>query len=360
MVYKTSLWTGVLWTFLVVTARMAESQGRHSCARSDCISLQRCPQLAELLRAPTRDNIKKLQDATCFVSGQDPRVCCPPEPPKPKVSLLPRRCGEGLAGNRILGGEETPLGAYPWMAVFGYKEIGFDNIEYLCAGSVINDRYILTAAHCVEPQVLAVKRLEVIGLGDWDLKTTVDCQVTESGHRLCSPPSQNFTYEEIIVHPQYNTRTTYSDDIALIRLSRKVDLSGFWVHPVCLPPQNLNVRQVMHVPEAIVAGWGATENGTVSDRLLHVVLPVVDNQQCNTTYKGRTIAEQICIGGVAGQDSCKGDSGGPLVIRGPDGPPYLQIGIVSYGPTNCGLKSVPGVYTDISKYRDWIEENLRP
>lgn len=353
------LWKGVVWTWLAVATLHQTSSQKHNCAREECINLQNCPSLAELLRNPTRANIKKLQDATCYVSGTVPKVCCPADS-KPTTSLLPRHCGDGSTNNRIHGGEEAPLGAYPWMAVMGYKENGFDNIEYLCAGSVINERYILTAAHCVTPQLLLLKKLEVIGLGDWDLRTQKDCQVTESGLEHCAPPSQNFTYESIIIHPNYNTRTAHSDDIALIRLSEKIDLSGFWIHPICLPPQGLNVRRVMHKPEAIAAGWGATENGTTSNRLLHVILPFVDSPACNSTYSGRTVKEQICMGGRAGQDSCSGDSGGPLVIKGSSGPPYLQIGIVSYGPTNCGLASIPGVYTDVSYYRDWIEENLKP
>lgn len=361
MAAKQGLWSGALWTFLlVVSIHDAASQG-NSCTREECVSLAECPKLTKLLRNPTRDNIKTLQDATCYISGSKPMVCCPVTV-KPRISLLPRNCGQGYTGIRIHGGEEAPLGAYPWMAIMGYKEIGFDAIEYQCAGSIINNRYILTAAHCVSPQLLAVKSLEVIGLGDWDLKTEMDCQMTKAGQKFCAPPTQNFTYEEIIVHPKYNTRASHSDDIALIRLSRKIDLSGNWMHPICLPPQGLDVRRVISSenPEAIAAGWGSTENGTTSDRLLHVELPFVDSQVCNDTYSGRTVSEQICLGGKVGQDSCGGDSGGPLVVRGPAGPPYLQIGIVSYGPATCGLEDVPGVYTYLSYYRDWIEETLRP
>lgn len=69
---------------------------------------------------------------------------------------------------------------------------------------------------------------------------------------------------------------------------------------------------------------------------------------------------QICFGGIKGQDSCGGDSGGPLVMSGTTGPPFLQVGLVSYGPVNCGQKDVPGVYTSVSHYRNWIETNMRP
>ncbi|XP_068244022.1 phenoloxidase-activating factor 1-like [Palaemon carinicauda] len=330
----------------------------------DCVALQECPVLANLLRNPSLTNIRKLQEATCFIDKTIPKVCCP-KPKTMRESLLPRNCGQGPSHRRIVGGNITSPGDYPWMAVFGYKDIGTDDIEYLCAGSVINDRYILTAAHCVSPQLLSVKSLEVIGLGDWDLKQFgKDCQATLTGN-ICADPSVNVTHEEIIIHPNYTKRGFQSDDIALIRLSRKIDISGVFIHPVCLPPQGLSARNAMirsatERPEAVVTGWGMTENGTTSDRLLQVIVPYVEKIDCNTTFSGTIFEEQLCMGGERGKDSCGGDSGGPLILGGPSGPPYLQVGVVSYGSTSCGLQSVPGIYTDVTFYRDWIEETLRP
>ncbi|XP_068244024.1 phenoloxidase-activating factor 1-like [Palaemon carinicauda] len=325
----------------------------------DCVVLQECPVLANLLRNPSLTNIRKLQEATCFIDKTIPKVCCP-QPKTMRESLLPRNCGQGPSGRRIAGGNITSPGDYPWMAVFGYKNISTDNIEYLCAGSVINDRYILTAAHCVSGMPL-----EVIGLGDWDLKQFgKDCQATLNG-TICADPSVNVTHEEIIIHPTYNKRGYESDDIALIRLSRKIDISGVFIQAVCLPPQGLSVRNVMvrpdtERPEAVVTGWGMTENGTTSDRLLQVIVPYAEKTLCMSTFSATILAEQLCMGGDYGKDSCVGDSGGPLILGGPSGPPYLQIGVVSHGYPSCGLHSVPGIYTDVTFYRDWIEETLRP
>ncbi len=58
------------------------------------------------------------------------------------------------------------------------------------------------------------------------------------------------------------------------------------------------------------------------------------------------------------RDSCKGDSGGPLLLKG-DGYELIQIGIVSYGSRDCS-SGLPGVYTRVSAYVDWIKRNLRP
>ena len=61
------------------------------------------------------------------------------------------------------------------------------------------------------------------------------------------------------------------------------------------------------------------------------------------------------------KDSCSGDSGGPLIARtkdGAEGVMYLE-GIVSFGSSSCS-GSVPGIYTRVSKYIDWIRENIKP
>ncbi|XP_066969398.1 phenoloxidase-activating factor 1-like [Macrobrachium rosenbergii] len=359
--------TSVPWKFLCAVGLALFIEGVASQSNpcpQECVSLQDCPELAKLLRDPTLASIKRLQEATCFISGTVPKVCCP-QPKASKVSLLPRNCGQGPSIRRIVGGESTSPGDFPWMAVFGYKEIGFDGIKYLCGGSVINERYVLTAAHCVTPELLSVQPLEVIQLGDWDLKQFGrDCQGSFSGE-ICADPSVNVTYEKIIIHPNYSKRGYQSDDIALVRLSKKIDISGVYIHPVCLPPQGLSARSAMARPdllrpEAVVTGWGITEKGVGSDRLLRVTVPYVEKSDCNSTYRGNIVEEQICMGGEIGKDSCSGDSGGPLVLGGPRGPPYLQIGVVSYGPTDCGQNGIPGIYTDVTFYRNWIEETLQP
>lgn len=358
---------GVIGVAILLVVMQQVVSDASDCTRSQCISLRQCPQLIQLLRNPTSSNIRELQRATCFIVDREPMVCCPSSPSTdppvvPTKSLLPENCGHSSHFNRIFGGEVAPLDAYPWKAVLGYREIGFPGMEFLCGGSVISDRYVMTAAHCVDQGTLGPRRLAIVRLGEWDLTTSEDCETANSGEKYCAPPVQDFEPEEIIAHPSYNTRTRFSDDIALIRLNRKINFqeSAGFVLPVCLPPSGFSPRAAVGSGPAIAAGWGFTENGTSSNRIKHVNLPLVDNTKCNEVYRGSTVNEQICAGGNAGEDSCSGDSGGPLVISGAHGPPYQQIGIVSYGPVSCGQEGVPGVYTSVSNYRLWIEQNLKP
>ncbi|XP_071546216.1 melanization protease 1-like [Panulirus ornatus] len=343
---------------LLLLVQLAATQ--NAVCPHECIPLTDCPELAKLLDNPSQKEIKTLQDATCAITNRIPTVCCPTDTTSPLTSLLPQRCGQGPELDRIHGGTEAPLYGYPWMAVFGYLNTASNELLFQCGGAVINERYILTAAHCVHSSILTRYPLEVIRLGEWDLSTERDCEVTLQGFEICAPPSQDFAYEEIIIHPDYNTRARFSDDIALIRLNSPIDLSGQLIQAVCLPPQDLDPGTIINERQAVVAGWGTTENGTTSDRMLHVSLPMADRGMCNATYGGILVNEQVCFGGREGQDSCKGDSGGPLLLSGPSGPPFLQIGVVSYGPVPCGKENRPGVYTSVSLYRNWIERNLRP
>lgn len=70
----------------------------------------------------------------------------------------------------------------------------------------------------------------------------------------------------------------------------------------------------------------------------------------------------MCAGGLKGQDSCRGDSGGPLmgVLSVDRSQNYYALGVVSFGPSPCGLQGWPGIYTRITKYMPWIISKLRP
>lgn len=67
----------------------------------------------------------------------------------------------------------------------------------------------------------------------------------------------------------------------------------------------------------------------------------------------------MCAGGEEGKDACVGDGGGPLMCPMPkEDNRYFQAGIVSWG-IGCGLKNVPGVYTDVRVISEWIKTELK-
>ena len=92
-------------------------------------------------------------------------------------------------------------------------------------------------------------------------------------------------------------------------------------------------------------GFGVTETGDVSSRLLDVAVPYVTNEDCNDQYGGGILPAMMCAGDLVdgGEDACQGDSGGPLFDKNAD----TLVGVTSWG-RGCALRDYPGVYSRIS------------
>ncbi len=104
-----------------------------------------------------------------------------------------------------------------------------------------------------------------------------------------------------------------------------------------------------------VTGWGTTsEGGKSSHALIIVSVPYVEQDVCNNSYGGAIKGSMLCAG-KKGSDSCQGDSGGPLVLKSANGP----VGVVSFGE-GCGRENKYGVYTRVSSYQRWIQDNTAP
>ncbi|RXN38824.1 nidogen and EGF-like domain-containing 1 [Labeo rohita] len=87
--------------------------------------------------------------------------------------------------------------------------------------------------------------------------------------------------------------------------------------------------------------------------LQEVYVPIIGNRQCNCLYGVGNITDNMICAGLleGGKDSCQGDSGRPMVSR--QSSVWVQSGIVSFG-TDCARPELPGVYTRVSRYQEWI------
>ncbi|KAL7644133.1 UNVERIFIED_CONTAM: hypothetical protein RMT77_004957 [Armadillidium vulgare] len=368
----------ILLGILFLTTSFCSAQRFRECnPGSQCKLLSTCPQMVDLIKSGNPSSIQIVRNNICDFVGRKTKVCCPTtiirtttkpsvftigHPSEPVTTLLPAKCGRPAADDKIINGAPAPIGAYPWIAALGYTEPGRSKPSFKCAGAIINSRYVLTAAHCLDPAELGRKKLTVIHLGDYDLSTTRDCVETRLGQR-CSPPHIVAGVEETVSHPDYNTRGKSSDDVALIRLNLSLDFdrSSAAIEPVCLPPNGFNFKAFAGNRAPVATGWGLTEHGNNSNILLRVNVPIADDALCRERYKSNFVGNQLCIGGTEeGFDTCSGDSGGPLVMTAQHGPPFYQVGIVSFGPFPCGLNRFPGVYTNVAVYRNWIINNMRP
>ncbi|XP_023021609.2 uncharacterized protein isoform X1 [Leptinotarsa decemlineata] len=265
-------------------------------------------------------------------------------------------CGRQTANSdKIMGGTTSDLGEYPWMALLQYTSN--QGKKFGCGGTLISNRHILTAAHCVNRNILRAKRLELykVILGEYDTRNETDCIYLPFGKK-CADPSKVYGIGSVVEHKEFDG-VNGTDDIALIVLDREVEFTDY-VKPICFPFDTITMKTNESLT---VAGWGRTTSTDSSSPILKkATLPNVDKEDCNQYGKFLTQG-QICAGFGNGVDTCTGDSGGPLMLLRAQNFEFItyQIGIVSYGfvAEECG--SAPSVNTFVPYYMDWIRRNIR-
>ncbi|XP_025859275.2 transmembrane protease serine 11G-like [Vulpes vulpes] len=244
--------------------------------------------------------------------------------------ILNSCCGRGKefpSMERIAEGYPAKKADWPWQASLQIDDIHF------CGASLISEEWLLTAAHC------------------FDIYKNPKLWTASFGTTL-SPPLMRRKIQSIIIHENYAAHN-HDDDIAVVKLSTPVLFSSD-VGRVCLPDATF---EVLSQSPVFVTGWGALKaNGPFPNALRQVEVEIISNDICNqvNVYGGAVSSGMICAGFLTGKrDACEGDSGGPLVIARDRSIWYL-IGIVSWG-IDCGKKNKPGLYTRVTRYRDWIK-----
>lgn len=252
-----------------------------------------------------------------------------------------RDVGACMERARIVGGGTAGCNEWPWQVGLLARQ-GFSiSSDPFCGGTLINSRYVVTAAHCT------------------DGKTAGDIAVSIGDHNISATamePAQTWAgLEALVQHPGYNEDTT-KDDISVLRLAQEVDMSLF--SPACLPAPSVASSQQWAGQNATATGWGALQYGTGDYpevlQELQDLLPIVTNSECvdnELIDEGQLLPGMFCAGGPGlGIDTCQGDSGGPLTRQAIAGI-YELIGVVSWG-VDCA-KSY-GVYADIPYYHSWL------
>ncbi|XP_067399049.1 trypsin-3-like [Emydura macquarii macquarii] len=225
---------------------------------------------------------------------------------------------------RIIGGGPCPIGSRPYQVAL------LRNGRISCGGSLIDRKWVLTAAHCSSQ----IRSLQV-RLGDYNLRMN---EGTEQIRKVCN----------YFVHPKYNPKPR-DNDFMLLELDEPAQLNNH-VNTISLPTS-------CPAPGSpcSVSGWGtiSSPQWRFPDILQCAKVYIFNQATCQASYRGMITDNMLCAGvPQGGIDSCQGDSGGPLVCNG-----KLQ-GVVSWGTSVCALKGQPGVYASVCKVTEWVRSTI--
>ena len=288
--------------------------------------------------------------------------------------------------SKVINGTVSKPGAWPWQVALLRVDVERELLSQFCGGSMIQNDWVLTAAHC-----LIDTREDGNFLSDPKL-----IKVMVGNHEISNARGDIVTVEKIYVHEDYNPNG-FDNDIALIKLS-KVPKADF--KTITIPTAEYADILERQGTTTIVTGWGVTEDGRPSGILREAQIQMIDRNICNEVLmksrlqaarqifgevfesfnlsddaangvwksfvgnvKPPLSANMICSGTPEGpRGACNGDSGGPLVVPVADGK-YIQAGIVSWGLTEsngkgCSKQVKFSAYTRAGNYVDWVVSSL--
>lgn len=277
------------------------------------------------------------------------------------LSALPTLAATTDVTTYIVNGTTTSISTYKSFVSLFYDRIEYDGVYGVgsyCGGTMLDATHVLTAAHCIFD-----------GSGNLDedymLFTVVGQTDDESAFPLGN--IETVRASEFYYHPDYEDSSTnlWPNDIAIIKLASSLNVAGYETvtssQAYRLGSDGSDDDDNDYLFQAV--GHGNTSTGEDStDDLLYTNMTYVSNATCQSDLPSLT-SKQVCFKGSATNSStgldngtCQGDSGGPIYWN--YGGSLTQIGLVSFGPTTCGVGTsaadVDAVFTNISSYSSWI------
>ncbi|XP_043937025.1 suppressor of tumorigenicity 14 protein [Protopterus annectens] len=238
--------------------------------------------------------------------------------------------------SRIVGGQNAEVGEWPWQVSLHVIGSG-----HTCGASVISNVWLVCASHCFQDE----PNFRYSDPKNWIAYLGL--------HNQNSPGSltRKHDIDRIITHENYNP-DTFDFDIALLKLKLPVEFNNV-IRPICLPDAS---HIFLAGQTAWVTGWGALKEGGAGATILQKAeVRIINDTVCNSLMPNQLTSRMMCAGFITGGiDACQGDSGGPLSSLENNNLMFLA-GVVSWGD-GCARRNKPGIYTRVTKLRQWIKD----
>ncbi|XP_029666346.1 serine protease gd-like isoform X1 [Formica exsecta] len=251
----------------------------------------------------------------------------------------------------ISKGMKTSPGQWPWLAALFIVKLKF---EFQCAGSILTNKHVITAAHCfkLDAQTNIPPSAMLVSLGRYQLR---------DWHQA---GSVNMEIASYTLHPDYIHQETGDSDLAILTLRTPVEFSPT-IKPICLWYGSTDLQSAIN-KIGYVVGWGRDEFGNpyvAEPRMAKV--PIVSQEVClwsDSRFVSFTSNRTFCAGSRDGSGPCNGDSGSGLVLHDAATGRYQLRGIVSRSlydrdEMTCDLTQYV-VFVDVAKYLFWIQQQI--
>ncbi|XP_074621871.1 complement C2-like isoform X1 [Acropora palmata] len=233
----------------------------------------------------------------------------------------------------------------------------------VCSGALINKEWVITGARCFHSKT----RRRIVSPAS-------RYTITAGGHKK-TITGQSIKAAKILIHENYN-RQNYANDIALVKLDRKVKF-GKYVSPVCLPKMDEDLAGPGR--RGFVAGWENKQENSKHDRKskqsrkksrnkvpVNSAVEILPNKVCrNSTEQAFNSTVVFCVGenNKARRLSCRGNGGEPFLRQSYDSKSsklrWTVAGFVSWSE-GCGLRRRYRFFTRVEPYLYWIMGNMSP